>query len=303
MPLEMIRWVVSNCISLRNSAWVSGRLSDRATSCGNRLVQIVVRGHLLFGHLDRHAGVGSRRKLVEHVLADPAHHAVPEPVADRVEVAGADDLAAAVGPRRVQRVQPPLGLERHVVDPLDDRRQLVDPVFHRRAGQHQAIQRRQPLDREGGLGRPVLDPLRLVEHDQVGVPAPDDFEVAEQLLIIDDEKPLLALGVGGLAFVGRAVDDLDRQVGEHLPFASPLGLQAGRRDDQAAADAAGPPEDVAAGDRLGGLSQPHVVGQQQATCRQEPLDPLALIGVERRFMFLNAVRVSRCRSRLARPGV
>ena len=58
--------------------------------------------HLRLGHLDRHAGVGPRRKLVEHVLANPAHHAVPQPVADRVEVAGTDDLAAAVGPRRVQ---------------------------------------------------------------------------------------------------------------------------------------------------------------------------------------------------------
>ena len=120
----------------------------------------------------------------------------------------------------------------------------------------------------------------------------DDLEVAEQLLIIDDEEPFLALGVEGLAFVGRAVDDLDRQVGEHLPFAGPLGLEAGRGDDQAAADAAGPPEDVAAGDRLGGLAQPHVVGQQQAARRQEPLDPLALVGVERRFMFLNASRIS-----------
>ena len=109
----------------------------------------------------------------------------------------------------------------------------------------------------------------------------DDLEVAQQLLIIDDEEPFLALGVGGLAFVGRAVDDLDRQVGKHLPFARPLRLQAGRRDDQAAANAAGPLEDVATGDRLGGFSQPHVVGQQQAARRQEPLDPLALIGVER----------------------
>ena len=46
------------------------------------------------------------------------------------------------------------------------------------------------------------------------------------------------------------------------------------------------PEDVAAGDRLGGLAQPHVVGQQQAARRQEPLDPLALIGVERALQAL-----------------
>ena len=246
----MIRWVVNNCISLRNSAWVSGRLSEIFTSAAIGWLSVVVRFHLLLGHLDRHPGVGPGRELVEHVLANAAHHAVPQPVADRVEIAGADDLAAAVGPRRVQGTQPPLGLERHVVDPFDDRRQLVDPVLHRSAGQDQAITRRQPFHRQRGLGRPVLDPLRLVEHDQVGVPSPDDLEVAEQLLIIDDQEPFLALGVGGLAFLGRAVDDLDRQVGKHLPFPGPLRLQARRGDDQAAANAAGPPEDVAASDRL-----------------------------------------------------
>ena len=187
----------------------------------------------------------------------------------------------AIGPGRVQRIQAPLGLERHVVDPFHNRRQLVDPVFHRSAGQYQAISRRQALDRQCRLGRPVLDPLRLVEHDQFGVPPAHDLEVAKQLFIIDDQEPFLAFGIRGLPFLGRAVDDLDRQVGKDLPFPSPLRLQTGRSDDQAAANASGPPEDVAAGDRLSGLSQPHIVGQQQVARRQEPLDPLALIRVKR----------------------
>ena len=45
-------------------------------------------------------------------------------------------------------------------------------------------------------------------------------------------------------------------------------------------------EDLAASDRLGGLAQPHVVGQQQAARRQEPFDPLALVGVERALQAL-----------------
>ena len=65
------------------------------------------------------------------------------------------------------------------------------------------------------------------------------------------------------------------------PFAGPLRLEAGRGDDQAAADPAGAPEDVAAGDRLRGLAQPHVVGQEEPAGREEPLDALALIGIER----------------------
>ena len=65
------------------------------------------------------------------------------------------------------------------------------------------------------------------------------------------------------------------------PFAGPLGLEARRGDDQPAPDAPGPPEDVARGDRLRGLAQAHVVGQEQSSRRQEALDPLALIRVER----------------------
>ena len=181
------------------TSWAIGWLSASCSSiCGR-------------GHLDRHADVGPRRELVEHLLADPADHAGPEPLAERVEVADADDLAC--GRRRGsrgRRRQPPLGLERHVVDPLDDRGQLLDPVLHRRAGQHQAVGRVQSLDRERRLGRPVLDPLRLVEHDQVRVPAADDLQVAEQLLIIDDEEAFAVRVVDGLALGGRAVDDPDR---------------------------------------------------------------------------------------------
>ena len=97
---------------------------------------------------------------------------------------------------------------------------------------------------------------------------------------------LLGRGVDVLPIAGRAVDDLDRQVGKMGPLAGPLGLQRSRRNDQAAADPAGTPEDIAAGDCLGGLTQPHVVGQQELTGLEEPLDPVALVGVERALQSL-----------------
>ena len=70
---------------------------------GDRLDQRVVLLELRLGHLDGHADVGPRRELVEHVLADPADHAGLEPLAERVEVADAGDLAAAVGVDGVER--------------------------------------------------------------------------------------------------------------------------------------------------------------------------------------------------------
>ena len=253
----------------------------------DRLDQGVVLLHLGRRHLDRHADVGARRKLVEHLLANPPDHAGPQPLADRVQVPHAGDFSSSVGSHRVQGGKPPLGLKGHLIDPFDDRGQLLDPVFHRRAGEHQAVWRIEPLDRERRLGGPVLDPLGFVEHDQVGIPAADDLQVAEQLLVIDDEEAFLGRGVDILPLVGRAVDDLDRQVGKMGPFAGPLGLERRRRDDQAAADPAGAPEDIAAGDRLGGLTQPHVVGQQELTGLEEPLDAVALVGVQRALQSLH----------------
>ena len=54
------------------------------------------------------------------------------------------------------------------VEVLDDRIELVDAVLDRRAGQHEGVGRAQRLDPPRGLGLPVLDALRLVEHDDVG---------------------------------------------------------------------------------------------------------------------------------------
>ncbi len=50
---------------------------------------------------------------------------------------------------------------------MDDRIELVDAVLERRAGQHEGVGRAQLLDPPRGLGLPVLDPLRLVENDDV----------------------------------------------------------------------------------------------------------------------------------------
>ena len=195
---------------------------------GDRLDEVVMRGLLHFGHLDGNARVGSRWKLIEHILTNAAAHALFEPVANGVEVAGADDLATAVGADGVQGAQAPFRFQGHVVDPLDDRSQFVDAVFHRRSGEHQAILWRQAFDRKGCLGRPVFDPLCLVKHNQFGVPAPDGLHVAQELLVVDDEKPSATAGVSGLPVLGRTVDDVYGQIRERRPLASPLRFETGR---------------------------------------------------------------------------
>ena len=68
--------------------------------------------------------------------------------------------------------------------------QLVEAVLQRRAGQDEGIGAAQPLHHVGGLGAPVLDPLRLVEDDQVEVPSGDFRQIAAHQLVVDDVEEL-----------------------------------------------------------------------------------------------------------------
>ena len=73
------------------------------------------------------------------------------------------------------------------IEILHDRIELVDAVLDRRAGQHEGVGRAQRLDPPRRLGLPVLDALRLVEHDDVGLQYRVDVRgVAQHLLVVDD---------------------------------------------------------------------------------------------------------------------
>jgi len=236
--------------------------------------------NLLGGHLDGNPRVGPRGELGEHLLAYPPHHAAGEPGAQRIEVPDTADLGPPVYRRRVPWHQAPFRLQREVIHPLDDRRQILDPVLHWRPGQHQAVRRIELLHRQRGLGRPVLHPLGLVEHDDVGVPVPDDVEVAEELLVVGQEESPAAGLECRAALAGIAVDHGGGGIGEELPLTKPLRLEGGGNDEQPAIDAPRVPQGVAGSDRLRGLPEAHVVGEEEPPLREEPLDGLPLIGVE-----------------------
>ena len=231
----------------------------------DRQVERVVLVHLLRGHLDGNPRVGPRGQLREHLLPHAPDHAGGQTGPQRLEVPGAADLRLSVHGRGVPRGQAPFRLQRQVVDPLDDRRELVEPVLHRRAGQHQTVRRIQALHRQRRLRRPVLDPLRLVEHDDVRRPVANDVDVANELLVVAQEESAPTRLERGAALGGRPVDDGGGRVGEGLPLTKPLRLERGGDDDEATADAAGVPEGVAGGDRLRGLAETHVVGKEQAS--------------------------------------
>jgi hypothetical protein len=180
----------------------------------------------------------------------------------------------------VPRRQTPFRLQGEVVDPFDNGRELVEPVLHRRAGEDEAVPWSQALHGERGLRRPVLDPLGLVQHDDVRVPVVDDVHVPEELFVVRHQEPTAARIEGGPTLDGSPFHDRGGSVREELPLANPLRLERRRNDQQATADAAGAPQGVAGGNRLRGLAEPHVIGEEERPPHEEPLDGLALIRIE-----------------------
>ena len=104
--------------------------------------------------------------------------------------------------------------------------------------------------------------------------------VTEELLVPDNPEAGDKLAIRSGAFIGAAVEQVERHVGRLLPFAPPLRLQGCRNDQQSPLDSAGTIECVAGRDGLGRLSEPHVVGQQEAGGLEEPANAFALIGIE-----------------------
>ena len=87
---------------------------------------------------------------------------------------------------------------------MDDRIEFVDTVLHRRAGEHKSVRRAQRFDAARRLRLPVLDALRLVEHDDVRLQkGVDVVGVAEHLLVIDDREER-RLAIGGEALGARS---------------------------------------------------------------------------------------------------
>lgn len=167
------------------------------------------------------------------------------------------------------------------IEILDDRIELVDPVLDRRAGQHEGVRRAERLHAARRFRRPVLDALRLVEHDDVRLQYFVDVGgVAQHLLIVDDgEEGRRAIGREALG--ARSEHEPGRAGAEAGDLLFPFRLQRRRANDEDPLDAFAPRQQLAAGDGLDGLAEPHVVGEQSALAESEVHRALALIRQQR----------------------
>ena len=219
-------------------------------------------------------------QLALDVRLAPAQHHRRDAAAQLREVLVVDRPAALVEliEVAVEAEQRPDQLR---IEELDDGIELVDAVLDRRAGQYEGVGRAQRLDPSRRLGLPVLDALRLVEHDDVrrenGV---DVVGVGEHLLVVDDVEED-GLAVGGEALRARAEHRFRRALGEAGDLLLPLGLERGRADHQHARDVLALGQQLAGRDRLHGLAEAHLVGEQRALAEGQVQHALALIGQQR----------------------
>jgi hypothetical protein len=158
--------------------------------------------------------------------------------------------------------------------------ELFEAVLHRRARQDEPPRRRQRLHVRRALCRPVLDALRLVEHHDVWCHPAHVLEVAEQLLVADDEEALVELVVLRCTLVGPPLHQLCRHARRRCPLAQPLRLQRGRHHEQSTPHLPARVQRVARCDGLRRLAEPHVVGQHEPPRVEEALHALSLVGVQ-----------------------
>ena len=253
------------------------RLREEA---GGRLAVVRVAQRLLLDH--RHE-IGLHRAAREFGLdvglAAAEHHRL-QAAAQFAEVLVVDRAAPLVEfvEVAVETEQRP---DQFWVEVLDDRIELVDAVLDRRAGQHEGIGRAQRFDPPRGLDLPVLDALRLVEHDHVGMQYLVDVpRVAEHLLVVHDGEEC-GLAVGGKARRPGPEHGARRAVGEARDLLLPFRLERGRAHHQHTLDALAAGQELAGGDRLDGLAEAHLVGQQRPLAECKMQHAFALIGQQR----------------------
>ena len=133
----------------------------------------------------------------------------------------------------------------------------------------------------GGTMRSMRE-RKLPERSKVTssvVPVANNVDVANELLVVPQEKSASARVERGTALGGSALDHGGGRVREELPLTQPLRLERGGYDHETTADTAGVPEGVAGGNRLRRLAKTHVIGKEQVSPHEEPFNAVTLVGI------------------------
>src|SRR5262245_26944672 len=242
---------------------------------------LLVRPALGVGQLDVPGRVRPLRQLPEHLGPRAAQEDRGQLAPNLVEVPVPGQVPLGVlhpvlVQELVRRPEPP------IVHELHDRVQLFQPVLQRRPGEDDRVPALQLLDGPRRLRLPVLDPLRLVEHNDVRPPGVHQVQVADHLFVVDQLVERV-LRVQLLAGFLQSLDDLYGAVGELADLPLPLVLDRRRGHDQNAADPPLASEQLHGGNGLRGLPEPHVVAEDAPTAAGQKDRPACLEVVQGQF--------------------
>src|SRR5438034_9865218 len=175
----------------------------------------------------------------------------------------------------------PIGWSQPIlIHKLDDGDQFLQAILQRRAREHDGIGRDDFFDGASGTRIPVLDPLSLVQYDQVGRPAPDQVQVAMDGVVIGD---LEETRIGELLLSARpkTANHLRGPADELIDFPLPLVLERSRADDQDALYAKEAGHDFRGRNGLDGFAETHLITDQTPAGAGREQRPLALVIIER----------------------
>ena len=128
------------------------------------------------------------------------------------------------------RAEPP------VIDKLYDAVEFFQLVLQRRSCQHDGVPAAQPLDGPACFRHPVLDALRLVQHDQIRLPGVEFIQVADGDFVVDESvKRRLAIWLRRSGVLPSITWTFGRCTSN---FRLPLIFHRRRRHHQHALDAA-----------------------------------------------------------------
>ena len=263
-------------------------------------LELVVAQTLLVGHADQIVLDGAARQFGLDVALAPAEHHRLQPAHQLVEVLVADRPAAFVEVVKIA-IEAEQRTQQARIEVLHDRVDLVDAVLDRRAGEHERIGRCQRLHRARRLGVPVLDPLRLVEDDDVGPQRAVDVGGVDDDLLVVDHGEEAGLRVLREPCRPAAGDQQRGGAAEPRDLLLPFAFERRRAHHQHTGDPVQPAQQFGGGDRLDGLAEAHVVGQQRALAEGEVEHALALIRQQRMVQEVDAFAcLPRLRPRTAR---
>src|SRR5579885_1318757 len=236
---------------------------------------------LLARHLHEDRLGDTLRKLREHVGLAPAKHHGPQCLPDSIQILVAHD-AAGVIEDLVLMAQSPQGAEPLAVDVLHDRDQLLQAVLERRSGQHQCMRTLDALERPRRNGVPILDPLGLVRDHDVGTPGLNELEVPGECLVVGDLAES-RLRVASHPRGATSIDDQRLPLREARNLPLPLVLERGGTHHEYLLGAEMPREQLHGCERLDGLAESHLIGDETAPRASGEQGTLGLVRIQRRL--------------------